>query len=122
LILQQNLNYGFANLAAVSQGYSANHWYRLEVDWGKSGTIVGKLFDSNGTTLLGQVTASTTAINSGGIAFRATGSDKYWDTVTATYGVNAFATPPAGGFGAGASPAWADRATFGSEWFSALEA
>jgi hypothetical protein len=37
------------------------------------------------------VTASTTAITSGGIAFRATGSDKFWDTVTATHGVNNFA-------------------------------
>ena len=34
LILQQNLAYGFTNLAAVDQTYQANHWYRLEVDWG----------------------------------------------------------------------------------------
>jgi hypothetical protein len=91
LIIQQNLGFGFQNLAAVGQGYRANHWYRLEVDWGTSGRIVGKLFDSNGTTLLRSVTASTTAITSGGIAFRAIGnSDKYFDTVTATYGVNHF--------------------------------
>lgn len=91
LILQQNLNYGFTNLAVVSQSYLANHWYRLEVDWGTSGKIVGKLFDSNGTTLLKSVTATTKAITSGGIAFRATGDDKYFDTVTASYGVNSFA-------------------------------
>ncbi|HMF17683.1 MAG TPA: hypothetical protein VKE98_10785, partial [Gemmataceae bacterium] len=91
LILQQNVNYGFTNLAAVPQTYLANHWYRLEVDWGTSGKIVGKLFDSNGTTLLKSVTATTTAITSGGIAFRAIGDDKYFDTVTASYGVNAFA-------------------------------
>jgi len=54
--------------------------------------------------LLNQVAGSTTAITSGGIAFRATGSDKYFDTVTATYGVNTFAkqnTPavaPVGGW------------------------
>jgi len=94
LMIQQNLYYGYTNLAAVNQTYLANHWYRLEVDWGTSGKIVGKLFDSNGTTLLQTVTASTTAITSGGIAFRAIGSDKYWDTVTATYGVNTFATHP----------------------------
>ena len=82
---------GDVYLAAVNQSYLANHWYRLEVDWGRSGTIVGKLFDSNGSTLLNQVTASTTAITSGGIAFRGKGSDKYFDTVTAAYGVNAFA-------------------------------
>ena len=95
LILQSNLGFGFTNLAIVNQSYHANQWYRLEVDWGKSGAILGKLFDSTGTNLLNQVSATTTAITSGGIAFRATGSDKYWDTVTATYGVNTFTQQPA---------------------------
>jgi hypothetical protein len=90
LIIQSNLGFGFTNLAAVSQTYLANHWYRLEVDWGTSGKIVAKLFDSNGTTQLNTVTAATTAILSGGIAFRATGHDKYFDTVTDTPGVNNF--------------------------------
>jgi subtilase family serine protease len=90
LILMQNPNFGFQNLAAVSQSYLPNHWYRLEVDWGTSGTVVGKLFDSNGTTLLNSVTASTQLFTSGGFGFRAIGSDKYWDTVTVTHGVNNF--------------------------------
>ena len=34
LLLQSNAGYGYADLAGVSQNYSANHWYRLEVDWG----------------------------------------------------------------------------------------
>jgi hypothetical protein len=96
LILQENLAYNFTNLAAVRQSYLRNHWYRLEVDWGTSGKIIGKLFDSNGTTLLNQVTAATTDITAGGIAFRATGNDKFFDTVTDTRGVNNFgvAAPP----------------------------
>jgi hypothetical protein len=53
--------------------------------------IIGKLFDSNGTTLLKSVSATRNVIRSGGIAFRATGDDKYFDTVTASYGVNSFA-------------------------------
>jgi hypothetical protein len=93
LIIQSNLGYGFSNLAAVNQTYQPNHWYRLEVDWGTSGKIVGKLFDSDGTTLLKSVTATTTAITSGGIGFRGTGHNKYWDTVTDTPGVNNFAVP-----------------------------
>jgi len=36
------------------------------------------------------VTAKTTAITSGGIAFRAIGTDKYFDTVTDKPGVNSF--------------------------------
>jgi hypothetical protein len=91
LIIQNNVGFGFTDLAAVSQTYQANHWYRLEVDWGTSGTIIGKLFDGNGTTLLKTVTASTTAFTAGGIAFRATGNNKYFDTVTDTNGVNNFA-------------------------------
>ncbi|HEV3145079.1 MAG TPA: S53 family peptidase [Gemmataceae bacterium] len=99
LILQQNVYYGYSDLAAVRQSYLANHWYRLEVDWGTSGTIIGKLFDSNGTTLLNQVTTRSTVFTSGGIAFRATGNDKYFDTVTDARGVNNFgflATAPTG--------------------------
>src|SRR5262249_18563879 len=50
-ILQKNASFGFTDLASVTASYSANHWYRLEVDWGTSGKIVGKLYDSDGTTL-----------------------------------------------------------------------
>jgi subtilase family serine protease len=126
LILQENLFYGFNNIGAVGQTYLANHWYRLEVDWGTSGTIVGKLFDSDGKTLLNTVTAASTLFTSGGIAFRATGNDKFFDTVTDTRGVNNFGrTRPAfagggpslvGGESAGgAAPAAASaRRTVGS--------
>jgi len=83
--------------------------------------IVGKLFDSNGTTLLNPGRRFDTAITSGGIAFRATGSDKYFDTVTATYGVNTFAkqnTPavaPVGGWQSFVQ-AWV------AQWFTATPA
>src|SRR5262249_44485073 len=59
-----------------------SHWYRFEVDWGSTGNITGKLLDSDGSTVLNTVTASSTAFTSGGIAFRATGTNnKFWDTV-----------------------------------------
>jgi hypothetical protein len=90
LILQNNAGYGFTDMADVNQTYQANQWYRLEVDWSTSGAIIGKLFASNGTTLLNTVSASTTTIMSGGFGFRAIGSDKYFDTVTVTRGVNSF--------------------------------
>jgi hypothetical protein len=89
-IIQENLFFGFANLSAVSQSYQSNHWYRMEVDWGTSGTIIGKLFDSDGTTLIQTVTAFTTDITSGGFGFRNIGNDTYWDTVTAVHGGNNF--------------------------------
>jgi hypothetical protein len=83
LLLQDNTGYGNVTLAAVSQRFLANHWYRLEVDWGAGGSITGRLFDSNGTTLLKSVSAADNAFTAGGIAFRATGHDKQWDAVTA---------------------------------------
>ena len=88
LMLLNDVGYGFKTLAAVGQNFAANHWYHMEVDWGASGSITGKLYDSNGSTLLGSVAATTTVITSGGFGFRANGSNKYWDTVTAQYGVN----------------------------------
>jgi hypothetical protein len=104
LILQLNSNFGFSELAAVSQGYRANHWYRLEVAWSTNGTITGRLFDSNGTTLLNTVTATSTAITSGGIAFRAIGHDKFWDTVSVAHGVNAASTKTRSGLNQPAHP------------------
>ena len=122
LLLQSNVNFGFTTLAAVNQTFQANHWYRLEVNWSTSGAILGKLFDSNGTTLLTQVSAATNVISAGGIAFRATGSDKYWDTVSAVYGVNTFARAHAAAVTPNALPAWIDTAANGGGWFSGLAA
>ncbi len=96
LILQDNTGYNYVQLAAVNQTWQTGHWYRLEVDWGTSGQIVGKLYDSNSTTLLNTVTATDTSITAGGFAFRTTGSTVYWDTVTLSTGVNNFTVPPAG--------------------------
>jgi hypothetical protein len=88
--LQSNIGYNTNTvLGTVTQVYQPNHWYRLEVNWGSTGNITGKLFDSDGTTLLNTVTGSNTTITSGGIAFRANGNNvKYWDTVQRTPGVN----------------------------------
>jgi hypothetical protein len=108
LILQYNPFYAYYdNLAAVSQNYQPNHWYRLEVDWGSSGAIVGKLFDSNGTSLLSSVSTGNTGITSGGIALRAIGSNvTYFDTITDNAGVNSFLSPPGKSEGTTAPLPW----------------
>ena len=82
LMLQDNNGFGYTTLAAVHQSYQANHWYRLQVIWGTTGSITGQLYDSDGQTLLNTVKATDTRVSSGGIAFRATFDDKYFDTVT----------------------------------------
>ena len=81
LIIQKHAGYGFADLASVAQTWQANHWYRLEVDWQVGGTIIGRLYDSDGVTLLNTVIASDNTIKSGGIAFRAFDGNTLFDTV-----------------------------------------
>ena len=66
----------------------ANHWYRIEVAWGATGLITGRVFDGNSTTPLNTVSAQDSSVLgfSGGIGFHATGNnDKYWDSVTAVH-------------------------------------
>ena len=94
LILQDNSGWNYTQLAAVNQTWQANHWYRLEVDWGSSGTIVAKLYDSTGA--LAQYADRHGYVDRlGGFAFRTTGSTTYWDTVTDARSVNTFAVPAA---------------------------
>jgi hypothetical protein len=72
----------------VTQKYQANHWYRIEVSWATDGSMTGRLYDSNGTSLLNTVHASATLFSSGGIGFKGTGHDKYFDTVTVVSGTH----------------------------------
>jgi subtilisin family serine protease/glutamine cyclotransferase len=71
----------YTDLASVPYSWIANHWYRFEVDWQSGGTIIGRLYDSDGLTLLATVTGFNNNITSGGIGFRGFGSTKYFDTV-----------------------------------------
>ncbi|MGI6419918.1 MAG: S8 family serine peptidase [Thermoguttaceae bacterium] len=83
LLIQRNTGYRYEDLAAVAQQWEANHWYRMEVTWSLDGEIVGRLYDSDGATLLNTVTAHDDTISSGGIAFRASSTTKFFDTVQA---------------------------------------
>ncbi len=91
LLLVNNSGYGATTIAASTETWQANHWYRLEVSWGTTGSIVGRVYDSNGTTQLQSVSGTSTAIKSGGIAFRTFGGTAAWDTVQVASGVNALA-------------------------------
>src|SRR5262249_39817936 len=81
LILQRNAAFGFTTIGQVAQTWVANKWYRFEVVWGVGGSITGRLFDSDGTTLMNTVTATDTTITSGGLAFRGFGPTHYVDSV-----------------------------------------
>jgi hypothetical protein len=86
LLLEDNSGFAHQTLAAADQIFQPDQWYRAEVNWGADGDIIGNLYDSDGTTLLNSVEAFDNSISSGGFAFRAFGSDKYFDTVTVDSG------------------------------------
>jgi immune inhibitor InhA-like protein len=81
LILQRNDNFGFTDIGVVPQTWVANKWYRFEVVWEVGGAITGRLFDSDGETLLNTVTATDNTITSGGLAFRGFGATHFVDSV-----------------------------------------
>jgi hypothetical protein len=100
LLIQQN-SFMFQVSSTVGShtatgAFQANHWYRIEVAWGPTGLITGRVFDGNSTTPFNTVTAQDSSILgfSGGIGFHATGShDKYWDSVSAVHNLNVAASP-----------------------------
>jgi hypothetical protein len=81
LILQRNTGFGFVEIGVVPQTWVANKWYRFEIVWGVGGAITGRLFDSDGMTLLNTVTATDNTITSGGLAFRGFGPTWFVDSV-----------------------------------------
>ncbi len=84
LLIENNANYSFTPISRVHQNFVADRWYRAEVTWGHGGVMVGRLFDSDGTTLLGSVTAIDNSVIVGGIAVRGAGvgSVRQVDTIT----------------------------------------
>src|SRR5262249_38129248 len=81
LHLQRNAGFGFLDIGVVPQTWVANKWYRFEVAWGAGGNITGRVFDSDGTTLVNTVTATDTTISNAGLALRGFGPTFYVDTV-----------------------------------------
>ncbi len=84
LLLENNQGYAFTPIGRTHLSLDADRWYRAEVDWGMGGVIVGRVYDSDGSSLLGSVTAIDNSITSGGIALRGAGggSVRQLDTIT----------------------------------------
>ena len=71
LLIQRNVQFGYADIGSVAQIWEANKWYRMEVQWKTTGDIVGHSYDGDGKQLLNTVNATDTTFTAGGIAFRA---------------------------------------------------
>jgi hypothetical protein len=75
LTIQENVGYGFADVASVPQTYTIGSWYKLEVEYLPANAIIGRLFGADGTTLINSVSHTfATPPPIGGIAVRSFGS------------------------------------------------
>lgn len=63
-------DYTYPNLKSVSQTYKMNTWYRLELTFNTSTHVTGKLYSSNGTTLINTIELELPNLTPGGISFR----------------------------------------------------
>ncbi|MBC7505665.1 MAG: PEP-CTERM sorting domain-containing protein [Sandarakinorhabdus sp.] len=78
LLFQNNEGYGFANATSTGFSFVTGQWYFATVSFGSS--IVGSVYGADGTTLLGQLTASGLSRGtSGGVALRGYGTS--FDTI-----------------------------------------
>ena len=69
-IIQENPSYGYTNKASTTQTWQANHWYKVAVDFLSTSSVVCRLYDSDGTTLLNSLTYSSVTGLPGGVAIR----------------------------------------------------
>lgn len=73
IILQNNSNFLFTNVATAPFTWSPDTWYRMELDWANDGvgTMQVTLWDAGRTTILAQTTpVATNFTTPGGYAFR----------------------------------------------------
>ena len=66
---------GWQTPLEVAQTYEADVWYRMEVEYNGDGEYTGRLYSSDGTTLLNEMTHDFGDEQSGGIAIRSYPSD-----------------------------------------------
>jgi len=82
LIFQLNSGYGYADQASVSQATTGSTWYYVEIEYNGGGSYTGRLYASDGTTLINSLTndygSTSTAY---GIAIRTFGTG-YIDTIS----------------------------------------
>jgi hypothetical protein len=74
LIFQNNVSYGFSNVSEVAQTYSLTTWYKAEVEYNGGGSYTGRLYASDGTTLLNTLAVDYGSAQPGGVAIRGFGN------------------------------------------------
>jgi len=92
VLIQQNSEYGYSDVASSSQSYVANKWYRMEVEFVSSSSVTCRLYDSDGTTVLRTLNYSGVSGTPRGIAMRGFG-DIHIDEIEGTTGSRRRPTP-----------------------------
>lgn len=90
IIFQENADYDYLDIANGGFTWVQNQWYLMQVIWSAGGEATGKIFGSDGTTLLSSLTVSGLGRSSGGLALR--GFDG-WDLDTLSVTANAVPEP-----------------------------
>lgn len=70
LIIQENDGYLFENIASVTQSWTYDVWYKIEITFENDSLVIGRLYASDGTTLLNTVSATLSGFAPGGVAIR----------------------------------------------------
>jgi hypothetical protein len=56
--------------SSVPYNFAHDDWYLAEVEWLTQETVIGRLYDTDGVTLLASVTTTIPGLTPGGVAFR----------------------------------------------------
>jgi len=64
----------YTSLASAAQTYAVSTWYRMEVEFGTGGAVTGRLYASDGVTVLNTLTATIAGFTPGGVAIHSFGS------------------------------------------------
>jgi len=67
---QDNAGWGFIELSTSGQSFVSGRWYLMEIEFTSSSSVVGRLYDQSGTTLLNSVTQTYSTSLVGGLALR----------------------------------------------------
>lgn len=81
LMFEREIPFGsYVAVATKSRGW-ASGWQKLEISFGAGGSVTGRVYAADGTTLLDTLTTTIAALTPGGVALRAFGSGTCVDTL-----------------------------------------
>jgi len=81
IMMQDNASWGYVEYAHVSYTFTAAQWYLAEVEFFKGGEVEGRLYDSDGVTLLTSTSYTyPSGLSGGGLSLRSF-DGVYTDTI-----------------------------------------